>query len=201
MSIAHVMITVRENLGGNTIMRNDIGLPSIIQRAGLGVHVFITWFAGLASILGSIYYRDAEMATVFMVLMLICATLVFFTRRKFKKYYAESDDYFLVKTYPRATRVYYDDISDWEPLSKKIRVLDKTRKDNRYVCVFFKFSEPERLLRKLTEMTFAGKFNQSGSSHSEDPNREQELINHLRKNGYEYIIEEVLEEQRTAKGS
>lgn len=54
-------------------------------------------------------------------------------------------------------------------------------------------------LRKLTEMTFSEKFRQADPSQSDDPNREQEWMDHLRKNGYGYIIEEFLKEQPSSE--
>lgn len=132
------------------------------------------------------------------------ASLVFFTRRKFKAYYEETADYFLLGGHLRrkhhlAYHVYYENITDWVPLPKKIGVLDKTRTDNKYIYINFAFAKPEILLRELKEMTFSGKFNQTDSSQSDDPNREQEFMDHLRKNRYGHLVEEFLKEQQSSE--
>src|SRR5699024_7975748 len=117
-----------------------------------------------------------------------------------KAYYEETADHFLLAGHRRKNHhfvycVYYENIIDWVPLSKRIGVLDKTRIDNKYIYINFAFSKPEILLKELTEMTFSGKFNQADSSQSDDSNREQEFINHLRKNHYGHLIDEFLKEQ------
>src|SRR5699024_10383420 len=185
-------------------MRNNIEMPNKIQRIGSGLLVFLTYLIGFMTILG-LMVRDDEMAIVCFVITAIFAMLVFFTRRKFKAYYEETADYFLLEEQLRgnqhlAYRVYYKNITNWVPLSKKIGVLDKTRTDNKYIYINFAFAKPEILLRELTEMTFSGKFNQADSSQSDDPNREQEFMDHLQTNHYGHLIEEFLKEQHSSEG-
>src|SRR5690625_2626378 len=171
---------------------------------GLGLIDFLSYLMGFMTVFG-LLLRNAEMAIVCFVITACLAALVFFTRRKFKAYYEETADSFQLKGHLRgghhfAYRVYYENITDWVPLSKKIGVLDKTRTDNMYIYINFSFSDTEILLRKLTEMTFSGKFNQAAPSQSDNPNREQEFMDHLRKNGYGYLIEEFLKEQHSSEG-
>lgn len=185
-------------------MKKHIEMPDKIQRIGLGLMVFFTYLIGFMTILG-LMIRDAEMAIVCFVITAIFARLVFFTRRKFKAYYEETADFFLLgghlrKRHHLAYRVYYENIRDWVPLSKTIGVLDKTRTDNEYIYINFAFAKPEILLRELTEMTFSGRFNQADSSQSDDPNREQEFIDHLRKNRYGHLIEDFLKEEHSSEG-
>lgn len=184
-------------------MRKNIEMPDKIQRIGLGLMVFVTCLMGFMTIFG-LMVRDAEMAIVSFVITAIFATLVFFIRRKFKAYYEETADYFLLQGHLRknrylAYRVYYENITDWVPLSNKIGVLDQTRTDSKYIYINFAFAKPEILLRELTEMTFSGKFNQADSSQSDDPNREQEFVDHLRKNRYGHLIEEFSKEQHSSE--
>lgn len=96
-------------------------------------------------------------------------------------------------------RVYYENITDWIPLKKQIAVVDPTQREDFYVVVNFVFHDPEILLRKLTEMTFAQKFKREEGNQSDDPYREQEFIDHLEKNGYGYIIEEFLQEEASLR--
>jgi hypothetical protein len=173
--------------------RKDYGvkveMPSKIQRLGLGVQVVMTYLIGFMALLGFVM-KDSEMAIVSSVMTLIFATVVFFTRRKFKKYYEEENDSFYLNHQYSVEPVYYENITDWIPLRKQIGVLDETQADKGYVCVNFAFSKPETLLKKLAEMTFSGKFKQTDPEQADDPHREQEFIEHLEKNGYGYIVDE-----------
>lgn len=73
----------------NRPIKNRVEMPSKIQRIGLGLMVFVTFLIGFMALLG-LRMREAEMGIVSLVLTLIFATLVFFTRRKFKKIYHET---------------------------------------------------------------------------------------------------------------
>lgn len=174
----------------NRPVKKKVEIPSKVQRIGLGVQAVLLVLMALMALLGFVM-RDAEMAIVSSVVTLIFATIVYFTRRKFKKFYEETDDSFTLKNDYIIYEVEYENIADWAALPKQIGVLDKTREGDYYICVNLAFAEPEILLRKLAEMTLAGKFEQSDTSQPDDPHREQELLNHLKKNGYGYIVEEL----------
>lgn len=178
-----------ERMGSNNIVER----PTKFQRFFLGVQVFLTLLVGFCTFIGFVM-RDAEMAIVFFVMFLIFSFILFGMRRKFKKYYEEYEDYFWLKEQYVVDRIYYENITDWIPLKKRIGVLDATQEVDTYVVVNFSFHDPEILLQHLAEMTFAGKFKQTDETKADDPYREQEFVAHLRKNGYEYIVEEFLNE-------
>lgn len=138
--------------------------------------------------------QDAEMAIVSSVMTIVFAAILFGTRRKFKKYYEEYEEHFWLKDQYVVDRFYYENITDWIPLKKQIGVLDKTQLEDRYVVVNLVFHDPEILLTKLIEMTFEGRFKHNDQNQTNDPNREQELVEHLKKNGYGHIVEGFLKE-------
>lgn len=81
---------------------------------------------GFHALLGVIM-RDTEMTIVSAIIGLgIFTPIVYFTRRKFKKYYEENEDYFYLHEQYLVNRVYYENITDWVPLKKQIGVLDST---------------------------------------------------------------------------
>lgn len=130
--------------------------------------------------------RDTEMTIVSAIIGFgIFTPIVYFTRRKFKKYYEENEDYFYLHEQYLVNRVYYENITDWVPLKKQIGVLDSTQEHDVYVVVNFAFHDPEILLTKLAEMIFAGKLKKKN---------EKEFIDHLEKNGYGYIVEPYLKD-------
>lgn len=167
--------------------------PHIIQRIGYNMLFIPAGVVGLMVLIGALM-RDTEMIIVSSVLTIVFLTLLYFTRRKFKRLYVERDKYFFLDGQYVAFQVEYEDIVDWIPLSKQVGVRDGTIEDNYYICINLKFAEPEILFRKLTEMTFAGKFKDTDGSTPDDPKREQELISFLEKNGYSHIVEEVSKE-------
>lgn len=172
---------------------NTVESPHIVQRVGYNMMFIPTIVVGLMVLIG-IIMKDTEMTIVSSVMTIIFLTLVYFTRRKFRRLYKETDEYFFLDGQYVAYQVDFEDIVDWVPFSKQIGVLDRTIENSPYICVNLKFANPEILLRKLAEMTFSGKFNQTVDSTPEDPNREQEFIDFLQKNGYEHIIEEIMQE-------
>ena len=167
--------------------------PHIIQRIGYNMLFIPAGVIGLMVLIGALM-RDTEMIIVSSVLTIVFLTLLYFTLRKFKRLYVERDEYFFLDGQYVAFQVDYEDIVDWIPLSKQVGVRDGTIEDNYYICINLKFAEPEILFRKLTEMTLAGKFKDTDGSTPDDPNREQELIQFLEKNGYSHIVEEVSKE-------
>lgn len=165
--------------------KKQSGKPSIIQRVALGIQVALTFLMVLMALLGVIM-RDTEMTIVSAIIGLgIFTPIVYFTRRKFKKYYEENEDYFYLHEQYLVNRVYYENITDWVPLKKQRGVLDSTQELDVYVVVNFAFHNPEILLTKLAEMIFSGELK---------PNKEKEFAAHLEKNGYGYIVEPYLKD-------
>lgn len=186
-----ILTTIRFFFAGRA-KNNKIEKPSSIQRIALGIQAALTILIALMILIG-IMMKDSEMIIVSSVIFLIFAIILFGTRRKFKNFYEENEEYFFLDQQYVVDRIYYENITDWIPLRKRIGVLDPTQSEDVYVVVNFAFHKPEILLENLAEMTFSGKFKQTDDSQSDDPYREQEFIDHLQKNGYGYIVESFLE--------
>lgn len=167
-----------------------IEMPSIIQRVGYNM-MFIPTIVIILLTIFSLFSDDLEFLIVCSIMTVVFLIITYFTRRKFRRLYRETEEHFIMNGQYLAFQVEYDDIVDWIPLPKQIGVLDGTREDGPYLCLHYKFADLEILLRKLAEMTFAGKFPQTDENKMDDPYREQELIDHLQKHGYGHIIEEV----------
>lgn len=167
--------------------------PHIVQHIGYNMMFVPTVVVGLMVLIGMMM-KDTEMTIVSSFFTLIFFALLYFIRRKFRRLYREKDKYFFLDGQYISFQVEYEDIIDWIPLSKQIGVRDGTTDDDLYICINLKFAEPEILFRKLLEMTFAGKFKNTDGSTSEDPTREQELIDLLQKQGYGHIVEKVRQE-------
>lgn len=179
-----ILNTIRLTFAGRAV-KNKVEKPSIIQRVALGIQVALTFLMVFMALLGVIM-RDTEMTIVSAIIDLgIFTPIVYFTRRKFKKYYEENEDYFYLHEQYLVNRVYYENITDWVPLKKQIGVLDSTQELDVYVVVNFAFHDPEILLTKLAEMIFSGELK---------PNKEKEFAAHLEKNGYGYIVEPYLKD-------
>lgn len=191
--VMFVMTTLRFIFQGISV-KNRIETPSKFQRFFLGVQVVLTGMMGFFTLIG-LLMKDAEMIIMFLVMTVISSAILYGIRRKFKRYYEENEDSFFLNGQYMVDRVYYENITDWIPLKKQIGVVDPTQREDFYVMVNFSFHDPEILLRKLTDMTFAQKFKREDGSQSDDPYREQEFTNHLEKNGYGYIIKEFLQEE------
>lgn len=173
--------------------KNNVEMPSKVQRIGISIQVVMTALMVFCVILG-LLLSQTEMTIVFFVISVIFVFILFGMRRKFKKFYSESSHSFELGDEYRTFNVKYEDIIDWKLSKKQIGVLDKTKEDKQYIFVNLAFSEPEIFLRKMTEMTFAGKFRQSEDVQTEDPNRKQEWVNFLEKNGYGHLLEEYAKE-------
>lgn len=179
-----ILNTIRLTFAGRAV-KNKVEKPSIIQRVALRIQVALTFLMVFMALLGVIM-RDTEMTIVSAIIGLgIFTPIVYFTRRKFKKYYEENEDYFYLHEQYLVNRVYYENITDWVPLKKQIGVLDSTQEHDVYVVVNFAFHDPEILLTKLAEMIFSGELK---------PNKEKEFAAHLEKNGYGYIVEPYLKD-------
>lgn len=168
------------------LRRDKITMPNRVELFGLKVLEGLTLLCGLIAILGLVR-KELEMVIVSSFITLIFGVLAYFSRRKFKKFYSETNEHFLLKNDYREYKVSYKDIINWKKSSKKIGILDQTQAEQKYIYVTFKYFKPEILLRKLAEMIFTKQF---AKSETNDPYREQEFIKHLKKNGYQYIIDE-----------
>jgi uncharacterized membrane protein YphA (DoxX/SURF4 family) len=191
--IAFVTTMLRFVFQGISV-KNKIEIPSKFQRFFLGVQVVLTVLMGLFTLVG-LLMKNTEMTIMFFVMTVIFSVILFGIRRKFRRYYEENEESFYLNEQYMVNRIYYENITDWIPLKKRIGVVDPTQREDFYVVVNFVFHNPEILLRRLTEMTLAKKFKRKDGSQSDDPYREQEFIDHLEKNGYGYIIEEFLQEE------
>lgn len=185
-----ILSTIRFLFAGRA-KNNKIEKPSSIQRIALGIQAALAILIAFMVFIG-IMMKDSEMIIVSSVIFLIFAIILFGTRRKFKKFYEENEEYFFLDQQYVVDRIYYENITDWMPLRKRIGILDPTQSKDIYIVVNFAFHDPEILLKHLAEMTFSGKFKQTDDSQSNDPYREQEFINHLQKNGYGHIVESFL---------
>lgn len=184
-------ITFILNILREVIIRRErihyIEYPTKIQRGGYITFIFVNLLMVLLVITGY-FSGDTEFLIVSTVLMVVFLVITYFTRRKFRRYYEETDTHFTLKGQYEYVTVQFENIVDWIPLKNKIGIKDITQYSDRYITVQYKFSDPEILLKKLSEMIDAGEFRKADSDEMDDPNRNQEFIKHLEKNGFKYLI-------------
>lgn len=164
--------------------RFDSCLLRIIQA----IAIFSGIFAAMGLIAG-----EMEMGIVFSVLTLIFIGVILLLKREYNLSYQENEDYFILEHKGKTDKVYYKNIVDWLPSYNEIEIWDETQADRKYIKVNIAMIKPEILLRKIAEMTFAGRF--AVLTDPNDPKREQELINFYQNNNYAYLIEDYLEER------
>jgi len=87
-----VLTTLRFLFAGRA-RNNKIEKPSFIQRFALGVQVAITGLMAFIVFMGLIL-KDSEMIIVGSVIVIIFGAILFGTRRKFKRFYRENEEYF-----------------------------------------------------------------------------------------------------------
>lgn len=164
-----------------------IEYPAKLQRGGHKVMIVLNFLAVLLVITGY-FSGDFEFLIVSIVMLIVFLLITYFTRRKFRRYYEETDTHFVLKGQHEYVTVEYENIIDWIPLKKKIGIKDKTQYSDRYITVQYKYSDPEILLKNLSKMVEAGQFQKTDSAEVNDPNRKQEFINHLKQNDYGDLV-------------
>lgn len=170
---------------------DGIQSPGNFDKLIMKLMVALTIFAFVFTILG-VMMREMEMAIVFLVLSLILVGIVLILRNEHNMTYEENDDFFILKAKNKHYQVYYKNIVDWHPSVNEIKILDKTRPGQKFIRVNIAMIKPEKLLRKMVEMTFNGKFSHPDFIDPADPNRENEIVNFLIQNNYEYIVEDYV---------
>lgn len=145
-------------------------------------------FLVLLLVITGYFSGDFEFLIVSIIMLIVFLLITYFTRRKFRRYYEETDTHFVLKGQHEYVTVEYENIIDWIPLKKKIGIKDKTQYSDRYITVQYKYSDPEILLKTLGEMVEAGQFQKTDSAEANDPNRKQEFIDHLEQNGYRDLV-------------
>jgi len=166
-----------------------------VQRPGkfnIFILRFITLLAifcaipmGIGLIMGAI-----EMGTVFSVMAIMFGAAAVIIKREYDMSYHENDEYFILKAKNKKYHVLYENIIDWQPSYNEIKVLDESRTDGEYIRVSIAIIKPEIFLRKITKMTFEGRFPRMDDKEPNDPNREHEITGYLINNGYGYLVKD-----------
>lgn len=194
-----VLVFLAASLG--KFMRAKFAKPDVkdgVQKAGrferMIANVILTLAVlMLALAVFGVVLKEGEMALVCAGIGAVFFILYFIIKKEYAATYFENEEYFILKAKNKEVQVYYKDIVDWEPAFNEIVVLDETKPDSKYIHVNISIFEPKILLQKIVEMTFAGKFYDAGSINIEDPYREQELIDHLQRYNYGYLVEKYTE--------
>ncbi len=155
----------------------------------LVIAVLSTILMGLGWIMG-----EREMAIVFSVLTLAFWGIIALLKREYNMSYQENEAYFVLNAKGKEYKVYYEDIIDWAPSLNEIQLLDQTKEDKKYIRVNISMLHPEILLRRIVEMTFAGKFQHEKLMDLEDPNREYELVQFLDSYNYSHLVEDYVKQ-------
>lgn len=169
--------------------KEDVQTPGLFDNFLLKLLTVLTVFSALLTVFG-FFIQETEMTIVFLVMTVIFTVIVLFLKRQYDISYQENSEYFILKAQQKEYKVFYENIVDWQPSFNEIRILDKTKADNKYIRVNIAMLKPEILLRKIAEMTFAGKFYRLDNEYFEDPTREYQITNFLIKNNYGYLIED-----------
>lgn len=170
--------------------QEDVQTPGKFDHFILKFFVVLTALSALLIILGLVI-GETGMAITFLVITLAFSGVIMILRREYDMSYQENSEYFILKAKGKEYKVSYENIVDWQPSFNEIKILDETRADEEYISVNIKILEPEILLQKIVEMTFAGKFQHFDSGV--DPMRENEIINYLAENNYRYLVEDYVE--------
>lgn len=178
--------------------KNDIQTPGKFDNCLLTIIKVITIIPFTVMLLGLIT-KESEMATVGAVLSLIFIGLIYFLKREYDMSYQENEEFFILKAKKKETKVFYDDIVDWQAGMNEISLLDGTNNSQKWVKVNISMLKPEILLKKIAKKTFDGQFSATDSSSLEDPNREQELINFYHFYGYDYLLDDYFPRSKKDK--
>lgn len=173
--------------------KEEVQTPGLVDNFLLKLLTVIAVFSALLTVLG-FFIQETEMAIAFLVLTVIFTVIVLFLKRQYDISYQENSKYFILKAQQKEYKVFYENIVDWQPSFNEIKILDKTKSDNKYIRVNIAMLKPEILLRKIAEMTFTGKFYSLDDEYLEDPTREYQITNFLIENNYGYLIEDYVEQ-------
>lgn len=173
--------------------KKNIQTPGLFDHFLLKLLTFLAIFSALLTVLG-FFIQETEMTIAFLVLTVISTGIVMVLKRQYDISYQENSEYFILNAQQKEYKVFYENIVDWQPAFNEIRVLDETNSDNEYIRVNIAMLKPEILLRKISEMTFEGKFHSFDDEYFEDPTREYQITNYLIQNNYGYLIEDYVEE-------
>lgn len=161
------------------------GFDRFLVKILIGLTVFVALFALMGIISG-----ETEMAIVFSVMTLIFFGIVLILKREFNMTYEENDEYFIYYYKNTEYKVYYENIVNWEPGHNEIRIMDETKPEQKWIRVNVAMIKPNILLRKIADMTFAGKYEVAGDINHPDPKREYEIINFLKQYHYDHLVED-----------
>ncbi|UJF15910.1 hypothetical protein LZ578_01825 [Jeotgalibaca sp. MA1X17-3] len=137
-----------------------------------------------------VFAREPDIITISGVLALFILVIMMILKYATDTSYQENNEYFILKIRKKEYQVFYENIIDWRPAFKEIALLDPSRLDGKYINVNIKLFKPEILLRKLSDMTFDGKFYNPDEMYKEDPYRKNQIVNYLVNNYYGYLIED-----------
>lgn len=167
---------------------DNVQKPGNLNRFIQNLFIFLTVMMFFFSALG-LMMQDTEMTIVFAVVGLIFLVITLALRRAHMISYEENEEYFILKNKGKTYKVFYKDITDWQPAYNEIEILDETQLEEQYIRVNISIFKPEILLRKIADMAMEGKFNQ------ESQFRQIETIDFLQHNNYGYLVEDYLEQK------
>lgn len=127
-------------------------------------------------------------------LAIFTTAIIFLLKHLYNTSYQEDDESLIIRNGKKEVKVYYDDIINWKPTYNEISVLDKTKEDEGYIRINIAFFKPIVLIRRLTDMTFEGKFHTSDQKYFEDPYRKREIVAYLVNNHYGYLIKDYIDQ-------
>ena len=175
------------------VASDGVQTPGGFDRLLLNLIIGLTVFAGLMAILGAIM-RETEMLIVFAVLTVIFLAILIWLRYEYKMTYQENDDFFIYTHKKKEYKVYYDNIDNWAQGHNEIKISDETQPDKKFIRVNIAMIKPNILMRKIADMTFAGKFEASGGIDHSDPKRQHEILNFLVQNGYGHLLKDYVKQ-------
>lgn len=153
----------------------------------LGVFLLLLTIAGLLM-------QEMEMVLVMGAITLIYFALVFVLKRAHDTSYQENEEYFILTVQKKEYKVFYEDITDWQPFYNEIGVFDKTQPEKDYIRVNIKIFKPEILLRKIADMAVEGKFDGTSEIFLENQDRTEETINYIVNNRYGYLVDDYVKQ-------
>lgn len=166
--------------------------PGKLEGFILNILISIDALLAVMLILG-IIMKESEMAIVSGGLAFFILAIIMFLKQAYRASYQENTECFILKSRNKEYQVYYENIIDWQPAFNEIAILDKTRSDEKYIKINIKIFKPEIMLRKIADMTFAGKLYSLDHNYFEDPSRKTEIVSYLVKNDYGYLIKDYIE--------
>ena len=175
----------------NPKKENGIQKPGKLTGFITKMAIFIDALFFIMFILG-ILAKETDMILVSGGLAIFTLAIIFFLKRAYDITYQENDEYFIVTSGKRKHQVRYDEIVNWKSTYNEMSVLDINQADEKFVRVNMKLFNPEKLLRKIADMTFSGKFKREKQSFVDDPYRELEIVNYLINMKYGYLIEDYI---------